>query len=100
MDAKDLTELVSSVRPPLAMAGIAGRGPGTLESEVEDVTASEVAASEEPGGVNPVIWSVICSCGSRLAGRPLCAWNHENKLYRRDYSIQQGLMEGTKNITA
>ena len=59
MDAKDLTELVSSVRPPLAMAGRAGRGPGTLESEVEEVTARDVVASDEPGGVKPVIWSAI-----------------------------------------
>ena len=56
MEAKDLTELVSSVRPPLAIAGKAGRGPGTLESEVEEVTTRDAdVASDDCGGVKPVI---------------------------------------------
>ena len=55
MEAKDLTEVASSVRfPAAAMAGKAGRGPGTLESEVE-VTASDAEVSpDDPGGENPV----------------------------------------------
>ena len=60
MEAKDLTELVSSVRPPLAIAGKAGRGPGMLESEVEEVTTRDAdVASDDCGGVKPVICSAM-----------------------------------------
>ena len=55
MDANDLTEAVSSVRlPAAAMAGNAGRGPGTLESEVEVIAREPGVSSDDPGGEKPV----------------------------------------------
>ena len=55
MDANDLTEVVSSVRlPAAAMAGRAGRGPGTLESEVEVIASDAEVSPDDPGGEKPV----------------------------------------------
>ena len=55
VDAKDLTEVASSVRlPAAAMAGMAGRGPGTLESEVEVIASDAEVSPDDPGGEKPV----------------------------------------------
>ena len=66
VDAKDLTETVSSVRPPwAAMAGIAGRGPGTLESEVEVIAKEPGVSSDDPGGEKPVPAMFALAVGTR-----------------------------------
>ena len=55
VDANERTDDASSVLAACGSPGIAGSGPGALESEVEVVIAKDVRVSEEFGGEKPVI---------------------------------------------
>ena len=51
----------ASVAATAGLAPTRTRGPGALESLVDEVIAKDERFSEDPGGVNPVTWSAMLS---------------------------------------
>ena len=78
------------------MAGKAGRGPGTLESEVEVIAKEADVYSDEPGGEKPVIWPVIFAPVAYLARRasPSNLSQYEYQFTRTDYTDELKYLHG------